>query len=110
MRIALCAMLLTGCATFAKASKVAAATAIGIDWAQTISASDGGRWTSYRETNPIMGERPSVLAIQSYMSGCMAGTFAIGERLPERWQPVWYLSIAAFESYVAATNVDDMSH
>lgn len=78
--------------------------ALLIDAGQTRGLARGG-WQGYRETNPILGARPSVGDINTYTAVSGLAVLGAAAVLPARLRP-WFLSAAlAVETFTIAGTV-----
>lgn len=74
----------------------------GVDWLQTreIAKSPG----KYRETNPILGEHPSLEKVDAYFAVCVAAHTSIAVALPPEYRKWWQYVWIGLESYTVGHN------
>lgn len=96
-------LLSSSSCTLHNATFGAAATAISIDWYQTLEASHLRAIGSLEEQNPILGHKPSNGAVTLYFAAVLCALF-VAQRLPERYSNVLNSSLAGLESVVILHN------
>lgn len=100
-RLAVLAMLLTGCSQWAKA----ACTAMASDTATTLYMSDGARWDGkIREGDPALGATPSATTLVVSLAIATAVVVVVDHALPRRAQPWFGGTIAVVEGEIALHN------
>ena len=90
-----------------------------IDWSQTryiakhpsaryVSISDGHREkhteAGFIETNPFLGDHPSVREVDHYFAVSALVQFGIAHVLPTRWRNTWQVVFIATHGSAAANN------
>lgn len=73
-----------------------------IDWSQTRYAARQG--DAFRETNPVLGDHPSVGRVDGYFAATLAGHVLVTDLLPRSWRSLWQGSTIAVEATIAAHN------
>lgn len=84
------------------ALEVTYATVAVVDWTQTAKIVKSGR----RETNPILGERPSLRGVALYFPSMIAGHFLVSRLLPAgKPRAIWQAFTIGMESEAVIHNV-----
>jgi len=102
----LCTML-TSCSTWDrrdvnKALWAASTATLIADWGQTrYTAANPDR---YYEKNKILGEQPSLDAVDRYFTGAVLLNTTMFFVLPEKWQTYWFAGLAGFELFIVGRN------
>jgi len=94
------------------AFQAAQTAALVVDWAQTrYAARDWNRQAEhqeervhYKETNPFLGEYPSMRKVDRYFIGYMVGTAAVSIVLPNPYRRIWQTFWIVYEVDVARKN------
>ena len=88
-----------------KALFVASEVAILADWATTRYATRNWNNTTYHETNPILGQRPSTSFIDFYMMTLLLSNYYITDRLSDEIKPYYLTFRIAIHGYAAHRNM-----
>jgi len=72
------------------------------DWRQSYNMADQ---RNFRESNVILGERPSTKKVNLYFTGMVAANVAVGYALPKKHRNVFWASVAAIEASYVANNI-----
>lgn len=87
----------------------ASTAALLCDWGQTRSlASDG--WGRTRETNPLMGERPTTTVVDTYFAVTILINATIWRTVPKRYRWIAPSAVAASQARSISRNMDDLSN
>ena len=73
------------------------------DWAQTRQIARNAQ--SFRETNPILGEHPSMGRVNAYFATALLLNYAIGRSLDRGWRSAWFLGVQSVEASVVQRNL-----
>jgi hypothetical protein len=76
-------------------------TALWVDAAQTRSLARSG-WRDFRESNPLLGRRPTEGQINTYTAVVAVTTLGVAAVLPRRARRWWLAGAAAVEGYTVA--------
>jgi hypothetical protein len=76
-------------------------TALWVDAAQTRSLARAG-WKDFRESNPLLGRRPTEGQINTYTAVVAVTTLGVAAVLPRRARRWWLAGAAAVEGYTVA--------
>lgn len=97
-----------GCAAFdrnvSKGALAVSSLLIACDASQTIRIASEGWPDNRRESNPVMGERPSVATIITYNIGVIMANIAIWAATPERYKSLPSTALAGIEANVIYQN------
>jgi hypothetical protein len=73
-------------------------TLLWVDAGQTRGFARRG-WKDMRETNPILGPRPSVGRINLYTAAATLAALGVGSALPQRARRWWFVAATSVEIY-----------
>ena len=73
------------------------------DWAQTRQIARNA--DQYRETNPILGEHPSMGRVNTYFATALMLNYVIGRSLDRRWRTAWFVTVQSVEASVVQRNL-----
>lgn len=73
------------------------------DWAQSRQIARNAE--QYRETNPILGARPSMGHVNTYFVTALALNYVIGRSLDRRWRSAWFVTVQTVEASVVQRNL-----
>ena len=76
-------------------SRVAANTALIADWGQTRNIAMDN---SYTESNPLLGERPTLSKVNKHFLIALIGINLIGENISPKYRNTFYWGVAGVET------------
>lgn len=74
------------------------------DWAQTRQIARNAQ--TFRETNPILGEHPSMGSVNAYFATALLLNYAIGRSLDHGWRSAWFIGVQSVEANVVQRNLN----
>ena len=101
-------MVLIGsaCSHVNRATLVASTAALACDWAQTRELAGDG-WRTHRETNPMLGERPTTNVIDTYFLAAAIVNATVWAVMPERFRSVIAGGVAARQGLAIGRNLSE---
>lgn len=111
----LMALAATGCAAWDRrpgaqrwANRIGLAVmeaGVACDWGSTRNAAMRGWPGTLHEANELLGPRPSPSAVDLYMSWAALTLAVVHHAIPERWRPLLWVPVVAFQVDAVTYNV-----